>query len=62
MTDFYALDGPMVAPYPWLLLQSDPLTVLLAKYIPDPDRRPRRDVSGEYSQSDFPTLMVCPFL
>jgi len=34
------------------------LTVLLAKYVPDPDRRPRRDVSGDYSQSDFQTLMV----
>jgi len=41
-----------------LSLQSDPLTVLLAKYVPDPDRRPRRDVSGDYSQSDFQTLMV----
>lgn len=42
-------------------LQSDPLTVLLAKYIPDPDRRPRRDVSGDYSQSNFQTLTVGSF-
>lgn len=38
--------------------QADPLKILLAKYIPDPDRRPQRDSSGDYNQSDVPTLIV----
>ena len=54
MTDYFALACG-------LSLQADPLTVLLAKYVPDPDRRPRRDVSGDYSQSDFQILMVGSF-
>jgi hypothetical protein len=58
VTDHYAITPRFVV----FGLQSDPLTVLLAKYIPDPDRRPRRDVSGDYSQSDFQTLLVGSFL
>jgi hypothetical protein len=61
VTDYF-LDAPWLHIMRGLSLQSDPLTVLLAKYIPDPDRRPRRDVSGDYSQSDFQTLMVGSFL
>lgn len=32
--------------------------MLLAKYIPNPDMRPRRDLSGDYSHADLPTLIV----
>ncbi|OCH85501.1 hypothetical protein OBBRIDRAFT_762865 [Obba rivulosa] len=36
---------------------TDPLTTLLMKYVP-PDRRPARDLSGEWQRSDFPTLVM----
>ena len=37
--------------------QTDPLTSLLTKYIP-PEKRPARDVSGDWQHSDFHTLVV----
>ncbi|GJE91272.1 tetratricopeptide repeat protein [Phanerochaete sordida] len=36
---------------------TDPLTNLLVKYIP-PERRPTRDVSGEWQHTDFHTLVM----
>ena len=39
-------------------LEADPLKILLAKYVPDPNLRPQRDSSGEYSQTDLPTLIT----
>lgn len=38
--------------------EADPLKVLLAKYVPDPNLRPQRDSSGDYTQSDLPTLVA----
>ncbi|CAG7847735.1 SubName: Full=Uncharacterized protein {ECO:0000313/EMBL:CCA67893.1} [Serendipita indica DSM 11827] len=37
---------------------SDPLTLLVAKYIPDPQARPRRDLSGDYTHTDLRTLIM----
>ncbi|KAF6761614.1 hypothetical protein DFP72DRAFT_879134 [Ephemerocybe angulata] len=37
---------------------TDPLTVLLNKYIYPPEIRPVRDVSGEWQNSDFHTLVM----
>ncbi|KIP01161.1 hypothetical protein PHLGIDRAFT_123601 [Phlebiopsis gigantea 11061_1 CR5-6] len=36
---------------------TDPLTSLLTKYIP-PERRPTRDVSGDWQHADFHTLVM----
>lgn len=36
---------------------TDPLTNLLIKYIP-PERRPARDISGEWQHTDFHTLVM----
>lgn len=32
--------------------------MLLAKYVPNPDQRPRRDLSGDYTHTDLQTLIV----
>ncbi|KAF9073279.1 hypothetical protein BDP27DRAFT_1319146 [Rhodocollybia butyracea] len=37
---------------------TDPLTTLLNKYIHPPERRPSRDVSGEWQKSNFHTLVM----
>ncbi|KAA1470247.1 hypothetical protein DENSPDRAFT_774116 [Dentipellis sp. KUC8613] len=37
---------------------TDPLTTLLMKYIPNPERRPRRDLTGDWTRSDFHTLVM----
>ena len=37
----------------------DPLTTLLTKYISNPARRPQRDLTGEWTKTDFHTLVVC---
>ena len=37
----------------------DPLTTLLTKYISNPARRPQRDLTGEWTKTDFRTLVVC---
>ncbi|KAF7356537.1 Trafficking protein particle complex subunit 12 [Mycena venus] len=37
---------------------TDPLTTLLNKYIHPPDKRPVRDLSGEWQRSDFHTLVM----
>ncbi|EMD38936.1 hypothetical protein CERSUDRAFT_47943 [Gelatoporia subvermispora B] len=36
---------------------TDPLTSLLMKYVP-PERRPARDLTGEWQRSEFPTLVM----
>lgn len=36
----------------------DPLTTLLTKYISNPERRPQRDLTGEWAETDFHTLVV----
>ena len=36
----------------------DPLTTLLTKYISNPERRPQRDLTGEWTKTDFHTLVV----
>jgi hypothetical protein len=46
--------GSLFLPIP----DSDPLTMLLAKYVPNPDLRPRRDLSGDYAHTDLQTLIV----
>jgi len=38
--------------------QTDPLTTLLNKYIYPPERRPPRDLTGEWQRADFHTLVV----
>jgi hypothetical protein len=38
--------------------QTDPLTTLLTKYVPNPEKRPPRDTAGEYARADFHTLVV----
>lgn len=49
----------LVAGWLWLLRsQTDPLTALLAKYIEQPDKRPVRDVYGDWRHTDFHTLVV----
>ena len=48
------LFGSLFLPIP----DSDPLTMLLAKYVPNPDLRPRRDLSGDYTHTDLQTLIV----
>ncbi|KAF8906282.1 hypothetical protein CPB84DRAFT_1813897 [Gymnopilus junonius] len=37
---------------------TDPLTTLLNKYIHPPERRPTRDLAGEWQRSDFHTLVM----
>ncbi|KAF9530442.1 hypothetical protein CPB83DRAFT_850931 [Crepidotus variabilis] len=37
---------------------TDPLTTLLNKYIYPPERRPPRDLTGEWQRSDFHTLVM----
>ncbi|KAJ7823022.1 hypothetical protein B0H13DRAFT_2681588 [Mycena leptocephala] len=37
---------------------TDPLTTLLNKYIHPPDKRPVRDLNGEWQRSDFHTLVM----
>ncbi|KAM6497132.1 hypothetical protein JOM56_007605 [Amanita muscaria] len=37
---------------------TDPLTTLLSKYIHPPEKRPVRDLSGEWQRSDFHTLVM----
>ncbi|KAF8216585.1 hypothetical protein K438DRAFT_1559177 [Mycena galopus ATCC 62051] len=37
---------------------TDPLTTLLNKYIHPPDKRPVRDLTGEWQRSDFHTLVM----
>ena len=38
--------------------KTDPLTTLLTKYISNPERRPQRDLTGEWTRTDFHTLVV----
>lgn len=40
------------------ILQTDPLTTLLNKYVPRVDDRPVRDLTGDRATSDFNTLVV----
>ncbi|KAG5723677.1 Tetratricopeptide repeat protein 15 [Termitomyces sp. T112] len=37
---------------------TDPLTILLTKYIYPPEKRPVRDVTGDWQRSDFHTLVM----
>ncbi|KAI0285811.1 hypothetical protein BGY98DRAFT_909570 [Russula aff. rugulosa BPL654] len=37
---------------------TDPLSTLLTKYISNPERRPQRDLSGEWTKTDFHTLVM----
>ncbi|KAG6890323.1 hypothetical protein C0995_009530 [Termitomyces sp. Mi166 len=37
---------------------TDPLTILLTKYIYPPENRPVRDVTGDWQRSDFNTLVM----
>ncbi|KAJ4481836.1 hypothetical protein C8R41DRAFT_922182 [Lentinula lateritia] len=37
---------------------TDPLTTLLNKYIHPPERRPMRDISGEWQKNNFHTLVL----
>ncbi|KAI9451686.1 hypothetical protein BJY52DRAFT_91219 [Lactarius psammicola] len=37
---------------------TDPLTTLLTKYISNPERRPQRDLTGEWTRTDFHTLVM----
>ncbi|KAI0061054.1 hypothetical protein BV25DRAFT_830314 [Artomyces pyxidatus] len=37
---------------------TDPLTTLLTKYISNPEKRPKRDVTGEWARIDFNTLVM----
>ncbi|KAF8498609.1 hypothetical protein F5888DRAFT_1690439 [Russula emetica] len=37
---------------------TDPLTTLLTKYISNPERRPQRDLTGEWTKTDFHTLIM----
>ncbi|KAG6891591.1 hypothetical protein C0992_002629 [Termitomyces sp. T32_za158] len=37
---------------------TDPLTILLTKYIYPPEERPVRDVTGDWQRSDFHTLVM----
>ncbi|KAI0289448.1 hypothetical protein BC826DRAFT_1031882, partial [Russula brevipes] len=37
---------------------TDPLTTLLTKYISNPERRPQRDLTGEWNRTDFHTLVM----
>ncbi|KAG8842671.1 hypothetical protein FRB91_004000, partial [Serendipita sp. 411] len=49
---------PLILPSLFLPIpESDPLTHLLAKYISNPDARPRRDTSGDYTHADLETLV-----
>src|SRR6266404_2637665 len=38
--------------------KTDPLTTLLTKYISNPEKRPQRDLTGEWTRTDFHTLVV----
>ncbi|KAL5513153.1 hypothetical protein ACEPAH_3551 [Sanghuangporus vaninii] len=38
--------------------QTDPLSALLTKYVPEPHLRPPRDISGEWQHTDFHTLVM----
>jgi hypothetical protein len=40
------------------MIKTDPLTTLLTKYISNPERRPQRDLTGEWNRTDFHTLVV----
>ena len=40
------------------MIKTDPLTTLLTKYISNPERRPQRDLTGEWTRTDFHTLVV----
>ncbi|KAG6919519.1 hypothetical protein DXG01_005109 [Tephrocybe rancida] len=37
---------------------TDPLTILLTKYIYPPEKRPARDVTGDWQRNDFHTLVM----
>ncbi|KAI9458105.1 hypothetical protein F5148DRAFT_1321530 [Russula earlei] len=37
---------------------TDPLSSLLTKYISNPERRPQRDLTGEWTRTDFHTLVM----
>ncbi|KAH9995547.1 hypothetical protein BJV77DRAFT_942843 [Russula vinacea] len=37
---------------------TDPLSTLLTKYISNPERRPQRDLTGEWTKTDFHTLVM----
>ncbi|KAF7985156.1 hypothetical protein HWV62_7728 [Athelia sp. TMB] len=37
---------------------TDPLTTLLSKYISQPEKRPVRDLTGEWQRTDFHTLVM----
>ncbi|EJD47971.1 hypothetical protein AURDEDRAFT_113238, partial [Auricularia subglabra TFB-10046 SS5] len=37
---------------------TDPLTTLLTKYVPQPEKRPQRDLSGAWHKTDFHTLVM----
>ena len=41
-----------------MLSQTDTLNTLLTKYVPDPNQRPPRDTSGEWTTKDFHSLVV----
>ncbi|KAJ7066551.1 hypothetical protein C8F01DRAFT_1248551 [Mycena amicta] len=58
-------DGPelylpgLVVPTMFLPLpNTDPLTTLLNKYIHPPEKRPTRDLSGEWQRADFDALVM----
>lgn len=40
------------------MIKTDPLTTLLTKYISNPERRPQRDLTGEWNRTDFHTLVM----
>ncbi|KAF9477577.1 hypothetical protein BDN70DRAFT_880959, partial [Pholiota conissans] len=49
----------LVAPTMFLPIpNTDPLTTLLNKYIYPPERRPMRDLTGDWQRSDFHTLVI----
>ncbi|KZV94593.1 hypothetical protein EXIGLDRAFT_672967 [Exidia glandulosa HHB12029] len=37
---------------------ADPLNTLLTKYVPQPEKRPHRDLSGAWHKTDFHTLVM----
>ncbi|KAI0047187.1 hypothetical protein FA95DRAFT_1582762 [Auriscalpium vulgare] len=39
---------------------TDPLTTLLTKFVANPEKRPKRDLTGEWTRSDFQTLVHSP--
>ncbi|PFH51779.1 hypothetical protein AMATHDRAFT_141723 [Amanita thiersii Skay4041] len=49
----------LIAPSMFLPIpNTDPLTTLLSKYIYPPEKRPMRDLTGEWQRSDFHTLVM----